>query len=195
MQRPVKLYSSHPISDRAHFKNCLLEEGPQVKYTFKYTQAKHGCVHTCEPLQYSRSPHVISGSHAIDTRKQPLGLSGLLWFSPPLSRWNVYLKYCGEKKKKKRNTQVKKILLGRGCLWILACGSCVTWPLGVLGCGSCAPSFSLWGLMICTGTLQGQLPRAFNPWRYDTMLNAVPSISLLFTLLSSSGSFIAITPC
>lgn len=51
-----------------------------------------------------------------------------------------------------------------------------TWP----GCSSNVPSSSSWGLMICTSTLQGQLPRAFNPQRYDTMLNVVSSISLLF---------------
>lgn len=128
VQRPVKLYSSHPISDRLHFKNCLLEEGhthPHRWNTLSDTQGKQGCAYTFEPLQNSHKPHFISGSHASATHKQPLGLSGLLWFPPP----PVQIKCLLSEKKK----NVIKILLERGCLWILACGSCETRPLRVLG--------------------------------------------------------------
>lgn len=85
VQRPVKLYSSHPISDRLHFKNCLLEEGHTHTHrwnTLSDTQGKQGRAYTFEPLQNSHKPHFISGSHAIATHKQPPGLSGLLWFPP-----------------------------------------------------------------------------------------------------------------
>lgn len=42
----------------------------------------------------------------------------------------------------------------------------------------CALFSSSWALMICTSTLQGQLPRAFNPQRYDTMLDVGSSITI-----------------
>lgn len=71
-------------------------------------------------------------------------------------------------------------------LWDVAC--LCTWP----GSSSNVPSSSSsWGLMICTSTLRGQLPRAFNPQRYDTMLDVVSSIriSLLFLFSSLFPSF------
>lgn len=51
VQRPIKLYSSHPISDRLHFKNCLLEEG----HTHTHTGETHFQTHEVNKGVHTRS--------------------------------------------------------------------------------------------------------------------------------------------
>lgn len=137
VQRPVKLYSSHPISDRLHFKNCLLEEG----HTHTHTGETHFQTHTVNKGLHTRSnpcrtliSHTLSRAHTLQPRTNSRRVFQGYFDSPPLPP-PVQIKcllseILGEEKK---IHQVIKILLERSCLWILACGGCETRPRRVLG--------------------------------------------------------------
>lgn len=192
VQRPVKLYSSHPISDGLHFKNCLLEEG----HTHTHTGETHFQTHMVNKGVHTRSnpcrtliSHTLSRAHTLQPRTNSRRVFQGYCPDQMFTIWNSR----GRKKNTPsyKNPSRKKLPLDPGVRRLRDPAS----PRPRPSCGSSAPSFASWGLMICTSTLQGQLPRAFNPRRYDTMLNTVPSISLLFAHLSSSGSFSAIPPC
>lgn len=152
------------------------------KYTLECTQAKlytRMCTHVWSLAEFSQTTHTLYLSHTQSTcKKQPLGPAGLLWFFSPLCPDEMFIVSNTLWKNihvRKRSPSWKWLPLESSMsqLWDMAHPR--TWP----GCSSNVPPSSSWGLMLCTSTLPGQLPRAFNPQRYDTMLNIVSSISLL----------------
>lgn len=68
VQRPIKLYSSLPISDRAHFKNCLLE----------------GHTHT--------NTHMHAGETHFQTHRSQTRMCLYVWTFAGLSQPTLYLR-------------------------------------------------------------------------------------------------------